>query len=186
MKNKSSERSLQYLIHLEILYHHQLLFRIEKAGMPGAKTQLKTFPEKFLIKLKRKPHKRQKLRTHLFKAFKGGRKSPSSSVERSFFTRMAPIRQIAILAPLLFFLIGRNSAGIIAAAEGGDDDSDFGARDICDPDQELVLASFGGCGCCIRTSSYKVGLSLSICLGLGLIRWHIINILVALLIECIL
>ena len=73
--------------------------------------------------------------------------------------RMAPVRQLAILAPLLFFLFGRNSlAGVIA----DDDDPEFGNRDVCDPDQELVLASFGGCGCCVRTSSYKVRVFISL------------------------
>jgi len=31
-----------------------------------------------------------------------------------------------------------------------------GNRDICEPDQELVLASFGSCGCCVLPTVEEV------------------------------
>ena len=71
---------------------------------------------------------------------------------------MVGVRQTAILASLVAAAVlaaggfGRTESASIF----GNDEPDVGNRDICDPDQELVLASFGSCGCCIRNSGFLV------------------------------
>ena len=70
---------------------------------------------------------------------------------------MVAFRQTAILASLVAAAVlavggfGRTESAAIFGSDAGKQD------DVCDPDQELVLASFGSCGCCVRNSGYLVG-----------------------------
>jgi|FrelakmetLWP11LW_1041352.scaffolds.fasta_scaffold159328_1 urea transporter len=83
-------------------------------------------------------------------------------------TRLTHFALAFVLLQWTVLTIGEASAGIVMDESGLDPDPepDVGGRDVCAPDQQLVLASFGSCGCCVQTDadpvSKKIKYSLSL------------------------
>jgi hypothetical protein len=67
---------------------------------------------------------------------------------------MMKMKKVAIPAQVLLVLMLVLPNNLVAAGLIFEDNE--AVADVCEPDQELVLASFGSCGCCVQPTVEEV------------------------------